>query len=66
MAWYVKPGEHAFAVPAIAHLQNAFIAALNEYPHLPKYIFMIPDKDVFESVIDDVKLIDNGIKKIHI
>ena len=55
-AWYVT---QVSTVPTIAKLQNALVAALNEYPHLPKYIFMVPDKDIVESI----QLFDVGVKK---
>ena len=54
-----KPGKHSLKVPAIARLQNAFIAALNKYAHMPKYIIVVPDKDILESI----EIYDNGIKK---
>ena len=59
-AWFVKLRRHALKVPAIAHLQNALIAAFNKYPHMPKYIIVIPDKDILKSI----EIYDNGIKKV--
>ena len=58
-AWFVKQTKSAVNVPTMAKLQNALIVVLNEYPHLPKYIIVIPDKDVIQSN----EFYDNGIKK---
>ena len=36
--------------PAIARIYNSLVEALNKYPHLPKYILVLPDKDVIKSI----------------
>ena len=46
-------------LPVIAKLQNALVAAFNDHAHLPKYIFIIPDKDIIEYI----ELFDSGVKK---
>ena len=61
-AWHIQLNSHSLKIPAIARIQNALIAALNEYPHLPKYIIVIPDKDILQLIEQEVD-IDNGIKK---
>ena len=55
-AWYVK---QITTVPVIGKIQNALVAALNDFPHLPKYIFIVPDKDI----IQDIGHYDDGVKK---
>ena len=56
-AWYVK--QVKTTIPTVGKIQNALVAAFNEYPHLPCYIFIIPDKDIITSI----KTYDNGVKK---
>ena len=56
-AWYMK--QIKTELPVIAKLQNTLVAAFNDHGHLPKYIFIIPDKDIIESI----ELFDSGVKK---
>ena len=42
---------------ALARIYNGLAEELNEYPHLPKYILIIPDKDI----VSDTKVFDYGI-----
>ena len=46
-------------VPVIGKIQNAPVAALNDYSHLPRYIFIFPDKDI----VQDIGHYDEGVKK---
>ena len=57
-AWYIRPIDTE--IPTIGKMQNSYVAAFNEYSHLPSYIFMMPDKDILTSI----DLFDVGVKKI--
>ena len=51
--WHLNPMAHT--EPAIARIYNSLVKALNDerdlgYPPLPKYVVIIPDKDIVESV----------------
>ena len=46
-AWYMNPLSEVR--PTIARLQNALTEALNQNIYLPKYIIIIPEKDIVES-----------------
>ena len=37
--------------PVILCIHSAFVAALNEYSHLPHYVFVIPDNDLVKPLI---------------
>ena len=45
-AWYQTPLS---TTPVIARISNSLIETLNENTYLPKYVIVIPDKDVIES-----------------
>ena len=36
--------------PVISRIYNALIKALNKHEHLPRYVFVMPDKDIIASI----------------
>ena len=61
-AWFCKQIQSP--IPTIAKIQNALVAALNEYPHMPHYIVIVPYKDICTSINDFLSKIDCGAKEV--
>ena len=57
-AWYVKQIQST--VPSMAKIQNAMAAAFNEFNSLPKYLMILPDKDLIVLV----EHYDKGAKQL--